>query len=224
MQDNSNEQFPIVDECGNIVGAATRGECHSGSKLLHPVVHLHLLNSKGELYLQRRPMWKDIQPGKWDTAVGGHVDFGESIFMALTREVGEELGITDFTPEQITHYVFESARERELVFVFKTVYDGVVTRIMDFGAFVEIAPGKEGMVHISHLDVKRTEKVEDVVNVGDEIIVEVLPIDEQGRLNLSRRNALIKIEGLTPENDISEQARKPRRDFDRKGGRNDRRK
>ena len=127
QKDNSEELFPIVDEEGNIIDAATRGECHNGSKLLHPVVHLHVFNSQGDLYLQKRPMWKDIQPGKWDTAVGGHVDFGESIFMALTREVGEELGITDFTPEQITHYVFESARERELVFVFKTVYDGVVT-------------------------------------------------------------------------------------------------
>lgn len=127
QKDNAEELFPIVDEEGNIVDAATRGECHNGSKLLHPVVHLHVFNSKGDLYLQKRPSWKDIQPNKWDTAVGGHVDFGESIFMALTREVGEELGITDFTPEQITHYVFESARERELVFVFKTVYDGEVT-------------------------------------------------------------------------------------------------
>lgn len=127
QKDNAEELFPIVDEEGNIIDAATRGECHNGSKLLHPVVHLHVFNSQGDLYLQKRPMWKDIQPGKWDTAVGGHVDFGESIFMALTREVGEELGIADFTPEQITHYVFESARERELVFVFKTVYDGVVT-------------------------------------------------------------------------------------------------
>ncbi|MBQ6419774.1 MAG: polyribonucleotide nucleotidyltransferase [Clostridia bacterium] len=79
------------------------------------------------------------------------------------------------------------------------IYKGVVTRLMSFGAFVEIAPGKEGMVHISHLDVKHTERVEDVVNVGDEIIVEVLPMDDQGRLNLSRRNALIKVEGLKPE-------------------------
>ena len=96
------------------------------------------------------------------------------------------------------------------------IYKGVVTRLMSFGAFVEIAPGKEGMVHISQLDVKRTEKVEDVVNVGDEIIVKVLPVDDQGRLNLSRREALIEVEGLVPENDVA-QERKPRKDF--KGGR-----
>ncbi len=95
------------------------------------------------------------------------------------------------------------------------IYKGVVTRLMSFGAFVEIAPGKEGMVHISQLDVKRTEKVEDCVNVGDEIIVKVLPVDDQGRLNLSRRDALIEVEGLVPENEPAE--RKPRRDF--KGGR-----
>ena len=121
------EMFPLVDEEGNITGAASRGECHNGSKLLHPVVHLHVFNSRGELYLQRRPMWKDIQPGKWDTAVGGHVDLGESVEIALRREVREELGITDFTPETLTHYVFESATERELVFVHRTTYDGPIT-------------------------------------------------------------------------------------------------
>lgn len=126
LSDNSEEMFPIVDEKGNVISAATRGECHSGSKLLHPVVHLHVFNSKGELYLQKRPEWKDIQPGKWDTAVGGHVDLGESIMMALNREAKEELGITDFVPEEVTRYVFESARERELVFTYKTVYDGEI--------------------------------------------------------------------------------------------------
>ena len=101
-----------------------------------------------------------------------------------------------------------------------SIYKGVVTRILTFGAFVEIAPGKEGLVHISHLDVKRTEKVEDVVNVGDEVIVEVLGTDEKG-LNLSRRNALIKVEGLVPENTISDAPRRPapRRDNNRGGDR-----
>lgn len=125
-KDNSQEMFPVVDEEGNILSAATRGECHSGSMLLHPVVHLHVFNSEGQLYLQKRPDWKDIQPGKWDTAVGGHVDLGESIHEALRREVREELGITDFEPQQLPHYVFQSDRERELVFPFRTTYDGDV--------------------------------------------------------------------------------------------------
>lgn len=126
MKDNSKEMFPIVDEEGNITGAATRGECHNGSKLLHPVVHLHVFNGKGELFLQKRPEWKDIQPGKWDTSVGGHVDLGENVETALEREAREELGITNFTPQRLKHYVFESEREKELVFSYKTVYDGPV--------------------------------------------------------------------------------------------------
>ncbi len=88
------------------------------------------------------------------------------------------------------------------------IYNGVVTRLMSFGAFVEIAPGKEGLVHISRLDVKRTEKVQDVVNVGDTVLVKVLEIDDQGRLNLSRRDALIEVKGLVPENDIEEEPKK----------------
>ncbi len=78
-------------------------------------------------------------------------------------------------------------------------YKGKVTRIMDFGAFVEIAPSKEGLCHISQLDVKRTNKVSDVVKVGDEFLVKVTGIDDKGRLNLSRRAALIEIDGLKPE-------------------------
>ena len=74
------------------------------------------------------------------------------------------------------------------------IYKGVVTRLMNFGAFVEIAPGKEGLVHISKLDTKRVEKVEDVVSVGDEILVMVTEIDQQGRINLSRKDAIAKME------------------------------
>ena len=96
------------------------------------------------------------------------------------------------------------------------IYNGVVTRLMAFGAFVEIAPGKEGLVHISKLDVKRTEKVEDCVSVGDQIMVKVTEIDDQGRINLSRRDALIEVEGLVPENDAEpERERRPRRNFNR---------
>ena len=119
--------FPQVTPDGEIIGAITRGEAHSGSKLLHPVVHLHVFNSQGHLYLQKRPDWKDIQPGKWDTATGGHIDLGENVEMALRREVSEELGITQFEFETLGHYVFESERERELVYVHRTTYDLPIT-------------------------------------------------------------------------------------------------
>ncbi len=81
------------------------------------------------------------------------------------------------------------------------IYKGVVTRLMNFGAFVEIAPGKEGLVHISKLDEKRVEKVEDVVNVGDEVLVKVTEIDDQGRINLSRKDALIDLAKKQAEKD-----------------------
>ena len=125
--DNQQELFPIVNEQGETIGKITRREAHDGTKILHPVVHLHVFNSKGELYLQHRPEWKDIQPGKWDTATGGHVDYGETTEQALVREVREELGITDFSPEFVCRYVFEGTREKELVYVHKTIYDGKIT-------------------------------------------------------------------------------------------------
>lgn len=127
MHDNHQELFPIVDEQGNVVGSATRGQCHNGSRLLHPVVHLHVFNSQGEVYLQKRPAWKDIQPGKWDTAVGGHMDYGETPEEALQREAREELGINDFIPQRVGQYVYDSNVERELVYVNRTTFDGPVS-------------------------------------------------------------------------------------------------
>lgn len=120
------EIFPVVTEEGEVVGKATRGECHSGSFLLHPVVHLHVFNSEGKLFLQKRVATKDIQPDKWDTSVGGHIDFGEDVLTALKRESREELGIRDYTPVFMFRYKYVSDREAELVNSFYTVYKGEI--------------------------------------------------------------------------------------------------
>ena len=122
--DNKNEMLPIVDENGNVIGKMRREEAHDGSKKLHPVVHLHVFSPNGDIYLQKRPEWKDIQPGKWYTAVGGHVDANENTSTALNREVKEELGISDFHSVFLGRYIYESDMEKELIHVHKTVYDG----------------------------------------------------------------------------------------------------
>lgn len=124
--DNTKELFPLVDKDGHVIGSILRGEAHNGSKKLHPVVHLHVFNKYGELYLQKRPEWKDIQPGKWDTACGGHIDYGETVEEALHREVVEELGIEKYTPKLLHQYIFESSIEKEYVNVFTTIYSGAL--------------------------------------------------------------------------------------------------
>ncbi len=141
INQSPDEIFPIVDPEGNTIGSASRTECHGGSMLLHPVVHLHLFNSAGELYLQHRPAWKDIQPNRWDSGVGGHVDLGEELHDALLRESREELGVEGFEPRFVCSYIFESDRERELVNVFTTIFDGEVkpTEELDGGRFWTIA-------------------------------------------------------------------------------------
>ena len=134
----TEEIFPIVDETGRVIGKATRKECHSGSRLLHPVVHLHVFDRQGRLYLQKRAHNKLIQPDKWDTAVGGHVDYGETVMQALRRETREELGLLGFEPVELFRCVFDSDVERELVNAFRTVTD---REAFDFDT-TEVADGR----------------------------------------------------------------------------------
>jgi len=117
------EWLPLLNEKGEVIGKAPRSVCHSSKSYLHPVVHLHVINSRGEIFLQRRAMYK-IQPGRWDTAVGGHISFGEKLEDALQRETREEIGITEFNAQLTGTYIWESDIEREYVFSFITRYDG----------------------------------------------------------------------------------------------------
>jgi len=118
----NEEWLPVVEEDGKIIGKAPRSLCHKGDKILHPVVHLHVFNPQGHIYLQKRPMEKLVQPGKWDTAVGGHISFGEDLETALRREAFEEIGLENFSAKPLGRYRWDSDIESELVYYF-TTYD-----------------------------------------------------------------------------------------------------
>lgn len=112
------EWVPLVDESGKVKGSAPRSTVHNGSKQLHPVVHMHILNRNKALLLQKRPESKLIQPGKWDTAVGGHISAGETIEQALQKEAFEEIGLKGFSAQLLQVYKWESEVEKELVYLF----------------------------------------------------------------------------------------------------------
>lgn len=120
----NDEWFDIVTPEGKVVGKAPRTLCHGNPNLLHPVVHLHVFNSKGELWLQKRAASKKIQPGKWDTSVGGHVSSGETIEEALQREITEELGISRIAHKPLYRYVMRNEIESELVYTYQGYHNG----------------------------------------------------------------------------------------------------
>ena len=125
------EYFPIVEPNGLVIGRSTREYCHGGAKPLHPVIHVHIIDRFSRIYLQKRSMKKDIQPGKWDTAVGGHVSYGESVVEAVYREAYEELRLIEFNPIHIETYQFESPVEREMVSIFAAVGSYELTPDLD---------------------------------------------------------------------------------------------
>lgn len=116
----ADELFPLVDEEGRVVGSAQRTEVHGNPTLIHPVVHCLVEDDQGRLLLQHRSLKKDVQPGRWDTSVGGHVAFGESIDAAVVREIDEELGVTVRRDALLSlyRYVMRSEIETELVHTF----------------------------------------------------------------------------------------------------------
>lgn len=122
-QYQNEEWLDLVDKDGNKIGEAPRSVCHSRPGLLHSVVHLHIFSKNGGIYLQHRNIDRLVQPGKWDSAVGGHVARGETIQTALFREANEEVGIENFKPQPIFRYVWQTEVESELVHTFVTVLD-----------------------------------------------------------------------------------------------------
>ena len=115
------EAVPVVEENGLVVGQAARATVHGSHRFLHPVVHLHIINRFGCLYLQKRSMTKDLLPGYWDTAVGGHITYGELAAEALYREAAEEIGLTRFNPVFVDTWEWETERDREFIFIFACV-------------------------------------------------------------------------------------------------------
>ena len=134
-----------------------------------------------------------IDPDKIRDVIGT----GGKVIRGIIEETGAKIDIEDDGTISIAAVEAEAAEKAIQIITNLTkeveageVYMGKVTRLMNFGAFVEVLPGKEGLVHISQLARERVEKVEDVVNVGDEIMVKVIEIDDKGRINLSRKELL----------------------------------
>ncbi|MCL2293328.1 MAG: NUDIX domain-containing protein [Spirochaetes bacterium] len=120
----NEEIIQLCDSDGVPQGNALRSVCHKDPSMIQMVVHLLIFNSKGEIFLQKRSDTKDVYPGMWDTAVGGHVSAGEDIYTSLVRESKEELGIDLKNAEFIFKQLNKSETETELSFVYKTIYDG----------------------------------------------------------------------------------------------------
>jgi len=116
-----------VAEEGHVIGRALRSECHGNPDLIHRTAHVLVFNAREALLLQKRSENKDIQPGKWDTSVGGHLDIGETYEEAARREMAEELGIRDAPLLPLYDYPMRNEIESENVRTYLCTYDGSIT-------------------------------------------------------------------------------------------------
>ena len=121
------ELFEIVDENDRVIGTAPRRECHGNPALVHRAAHVLVFNRAGELLLQKRSPHKDIQPGKWDTSVGGHLDPGENYLEAAVREMHEELGLSGLPLTFLYHSKIRNEIESENIATYLTCCDGPFT-------------------------------------------------------------------------------------------------
>ncbi len=121
------ELFEIVNEKGEVIGTAPRSRCHGDPTLLHRAAHVLVFNPEGSLLLQLRSKNKDIQPGKWDTSVGGHLGVGETYEQAAAREMAEELGVEGAELRHLYDYPLRNEVESEDIRSFYAVYDGPVS-------------------------------------------------------------------------------------------------
>lgn len=122
----NGELLDVVDENGRTIKTLDRAKIHGNPSLMHKVVHALVFDMNGRLILQKRSMNKDVAPGRWDTSVGGHVNAGESIGDALSREMEEELGITSCNTEFLYTYIHSNPYETELVYTYSCVYEGKI--------------------------------------------------------------------------------------------------
>jgi isopentenyldiphosphate isomerase len=129
-QEDGGELLEIVDESGCVIRRAPRGQFHGDPSLAHRAVHVFVKNSCGDFFLQKRSHTKRVQPGRWDTSVGGHLAPGESYEAAALRELEEELGVRLTDASRLRHahdYVWRSEIETEHVRTFVLDNEGPFT-------------------------------------------------------------------------------------------------
>ncbi|MFW5743877.1 MAG: NUDIX hydrolase [Spirochaetota bacterium] len=158
MTSHPIEVFDVVDEHDEVVGRARRDEVHGDPSLIHRVAHVLVFNAAGELFLQLRSPDKDVQPNRWDTSVGGHVDAGETYEDAARREMREELGIEGPSLERLYRYRHANDYESEMVTTYRVLWDGPIetdpTEISEgrFWTLAEIAAADRALFTPNFLD------------------------------------------------------------------------